>query len=670
MPVKFRYLTAFWGLLICCPLLPERLMANNGALAIAYPIHQIKIDGDLSDWSWIKTSYPIAIHLSDIKPRDASDFQAWFKIGYHLESRSLYIAVEVTDDDHIRDTAKNASWNSRDAVELDLDLLHLPGRSGVTSYLLSVDHKNYNKSRWDPVTPAGWDKTEGAVIRQGNKSFYEWRVVLEGPLSTPKSIGLDLQVFDKDAGGDFSYSAWGPEGYKYRNPNSLGDLILLKEGEEPHPLSGRVKWAGEKKINFPATIGLNSEKEPGVFLDLALDSTGRYSASVPAGSYRMAVRNPYLSFENKWYVLSASPSPSIRVSPGARVESPDLELVYTPVPGLIPAKGILHDFNDLRAKELDAFIETYQKQYQIPGVSLALIKDGKVIYSRAYGVKNSQTREKTDENTLYEAASVTKPVFAYAVMRLVEKGKIDLDKPLYEYLPYPDIAHDARYKKITARHVLSHRTGFPNWRYMNADGKLDIKFEPGSRYGYSGEGFEYLKKVVEKITGKKVEKVLREEVLDPLGLYHTYFSKNDTLAKLVATGHNDNIPSNDGLPEEPGMAYSMHTEAKAFTRFMLALLHQQGLKPETFREMLSLQSEYNTPEGQEKPKFREYMGISLAIRESPYGLVFGHGGNNGDFRCGFELYKDLKMGYVIFTNANSALPLIEAMPKVLVEGKE
>ena len=64
------------------------------------------------------------------------------------------------------------------------------------------------------------------------------------------------------------------------------------------------------------------------------------------------------------------------------------------------------------------------------------------------------------------------------------------------------------------------------------------------------------------------------------------------------------------------------------------------------------------------------MGISLAIRESPYGLVFGHGGNNGDFRCGFEIYKDLNMGYVIFTNANTAYPLIEALPKFLVEGKE
>ena len=119
------------------------------------------------------------------------------------------------------------------------------------------------------------------------------------------------------------------------------------------------------------------------------------------------------------------------------------------------------------------------------------------------------TGDKVDSNTLFEAASITKPVFAFAVQRLAERGVIDLDKPLWLYLPYPDIAYDERYKLITAKHVLTHRTGFPNWRSMNESGKLDIKFTPGTDYGYSGEGFEYLKMVVEKITGKKVEQVLQ-----------------------------------------------------------------------------------------------------------------------------------------------------------------
>jgi CubicO group peptidase (beta-lactamase class C family) len=169
------------------------------------------------------------------------------------------------------------------------------------------------------------------------------------------------------------------------------------------------------------------------------------------------------------------------------------------------------------------------KYYQVPGVSLALIKDGQLAYYKTYGVRNTFTKEPVDSNTLFEAASVTKPVFAFAVQRWPNGVLSTLIQPLYRYLPYPDIAYDERYKLITAKHVLTHRTGFPNWRWMNTDGKLNLNFTPGTSYGYSGEGFEYLKMVVEKVTGKKVEQVLQEEVIQPIALYHTFFSRNDSL---------------------------------------------------------------------------------------------------------------------------------------------
>ena len=261
--------------------------------------------------------------------------------------------------------------------------------------------------------------------------------------------------------------------------------------------------------------------------------------------------------------------------------------------------------------------------------------------------------EKINDLTLFEAASITKPVFSFAVHRLSDRGAIDLDKPLYLYLPYPDIAYDERYKLMTARHVLTHRTGFPNWRSMNEDGKLNLRFTPGTDYNYSGEGFEYLKMVVEKITGKKVEQVLQEEVIQPIGLYHTFFSKNDSLQRMVAYGHFDKLPSNNDLPESPGMAYSMHTEAAIFTRFMLYLLEQKGLKPQTYDTIFQKHSEFHYDPGEEKPKIPTYMGESLEIRETPFGKSFGHGGNNGDFKCQFE-----------------SDPLLENLRKFLVEGKD
>jgi CubicO group peptidase (beta-lactamase class C family) len=275
-----------------------------------------------------------------------------------------------------------------------------------------------------------------------------------------------------------------------------------------------------------------------------------------------------------------------------------------------------------------------------------------------------------NENTLFEAASITKPVFAFAVQRLAERGIIDLDKPLYQYLPYPDIEYDERYKLITAKHVLTHRTGFPNWRDMNPDNKLDLKFTPGTKYKYSGEGFEYLKMVIETITGKKVEQVLQEEVIQPMSLYHTFFSTNDSLKQMKSEGHYNMFPNSKGLPDQPGMAYSMHTEAKIFTNFMLYLFEQKGLSEATYKTMLTKQSEYPVDSTEEKPSSPSYMGISLDIRETPFGISFGHGGNNGDFTCRFEMFKDLKMGYVVFTNSNTSdLLLYDALGRFLIEGK-
>ena len=141
------------------------------------------------------------------------------------------------------------------------------------------------------------------------------------------------------------------------------------------------------------------------------------------------------------------------------------------------------------------------------------------------------------------------------------------------------------------------------------------------------------------------------------------------MQRMVAFGHIDGLPSNNDLPESPGMAYSMHTEAKIFTRFMLYMLEQKGLKAETYDSIFTRHSDFNYDPEDKKPRYPAYMGESLEIRESPFGKSFGHGGNNGDFKCKFELYKDLKMGYVIFTNSNTSDPLLEAMRQFLKKKK-
>jgi CubicO group peptidase (beta-lactamase class C family) len=656
---------------ICCTLCIQ-LFAHNGSVAFAYPLTgKITVDGNFSDWPVNTTKYMVAFHPSDTKPANDADFSGFFQLGYRLDNRSLYIAFTITDNDFIEDTSASVRWNTQDGLELSIDARHLLTGSGVASFMYSKKLRNTNNAFYDPFAKAAnWNIMEVVMIQKGTTRYYEWRIQLDNELAVGKSIGFDFHVFDKDGDGSFSYSAWGKGDMKFMNPNSLGDIIIMPVTAKLGTVSGKLSWDKPTKTKLPEKIRLNAVSGSKLWVDAGLDSLGNYSITIPAGTYAIAPSDDYFERDEKVYFVAQKKPVTVIAKPGGKTVAPEIIIPSTPVPDLIPEKGVLFNFNPSNTKQIDQFIETYQHYYKIPGISFALIKDGKLAYHKTYGVRNSMTGDKVEDQTLFEAASITKPVFAFAVERLADRGVIDLDKPLYEYLPNKDIEYDDRYKLITARHVLTHRTGFPNWRWMEPDNKLKLKFTPGTAFNYSGEGFEYLKLVVEKITGKKVEQVLQEEVIEPMGLYHTFFSKNDSLAQVKSNGHYNKLPTDADMPDSAGMAWSMHTEAKIFTQFMLYLLEQKGLKPETYNTVLSKHSDYPWDENHPKPAIPTYMGMSLEVRETPYGKSFGHGGNNGDFTCKFEVYKDLKMGYVMFTNSNTSDALLENIRKFLIEGKD
>ncbi len=648
--------------------------AHNGKIAHAKPLPAITVDGNTSEWPKNTTKYPIAFFGSDTKAKDAADFSGYFHVGYRLEDKSLYIALVITDDDFLEDTSANVAWNTQDGIELNIDGSHQWPVSAVSSFMYSKKLRNINRNSFDRFSKnAEWGSTaEVAMTQKGTTRYYEWRIKLNDELQMGKSIGLDFQCFDKDKDNSFTFCSWGPGEFKYRNPKSLGDVIPMPANAALSTISGIVKLNNNTGQNLKNNYSLRiaSKSNPDSWVTAAIDSTGKFQARVPADEYELNVPEDFFENRDTLYNLKQDDPVFVTTKPGNNVNAQPINVTVKEVSLMIPEKGVLHNFDASTPEKIDDFIATYQHYLNIPGVSLAIIKDGKVVYNKTYGLRNSITKQKVDENTIFEAASITKPVFAYAVQRLADRGEIDLDKPLYEYLPYEDIAYDERYKLITGRHVLTHRTGFPNWRWMNSDNKLDLKFTPGTDFGYSGEGFEYLKKVVEKITGKKVEQVLKEEVIDQVGLYHTFFSKNDSLKTMVADGHYDEMPVFDELNDEPGMAWSMRTEALIFTRFMLHLAEQKGLKEETYKTMFSKHSDYKLEPDDKKPKYPTYMGMSLEIRETPFGMSFGHGGNNGDFKCNFEMYKDAKMGYVIFTNSNTSDLLLYVLNKFLVEGRE
>ncbi len=185
------------------------------------------------------------------------------------------------------------------------------------------------------------------------------------------------------------------------------------------------------------------------------------------------------------------------------------------------------DGTSVEADSLDLKIQMLMTEAKIPGLTITVFNENKPIYSRAFGYAHFEKQIPLQKSSVMYAASFAKIVFTCIVLQLVEEQLLDLDKPLVQYLDQPlteyvfenkrkgfgDLANDNRYKKITARMCLTHTTGFPNWRWFEPDNKLRIRFEPGSRYGYSGEGLNLLQFIIEKITNKDLETLSRERIL-------------------------------------------------------------------------------------------------------------------------------------------------------------
>ena len=259
-----------------------------------------------------------------------------------------------------------------------------------------------------------------------------------------------------------------------------------------------------------------------------------------------------------------------------------------------PAAALRADLTQAQVvAQLEKHLPQLMKDGEVPGLAIALVRDGDVVWHRGFGVKNSKTKAPVDDATVFEAASLSKPVCAYAVLKLADSGKFDLDKPLNQYLPgNHDVGDDPRLNQITARHVLSHTTGFPNWR---SDKILKIHFKPGERFSYSGEGFVYLSKVIERVTREPFDDFMKHTVFQPLGMTSSSYVWQPSFDKSQSFRHNvlgyvldQNKPSPE-FANVANAAASLRTTAQDYGRFLAAVLKGTGLKPETRKLMLTPQ---------------------------------------------------------------------------------
>jgi CubicO group peptidase (beta-lactamase class C family) len=310
--------------------------------------------------------------------------------------------------------------------------------------------------------------------------------------------------------------------------------------------------------------------------------------------------------------------------------------------------------------QLEKDVPDLMKKDGVPGLSMALIRGGKTTWVHGFGTKETKTDQPVTGETVFEAASLSKPVFAYGVLKLVEQGKLGLDIPLTTYLPKPYIAGDERLVKVTARIVLSHRTGFPNWR--GDDGLLPISFTPGERFSYSGEGYIYLQRVVEQITGKPLNEYMTEAVFTPLGMTSSSYVWRPDFDALTATGHDsDGKPVELWKPKEAGAASTLNTTAKDYALFVEAVLNGKGLKPATLHEMetpqIALDPECRICIKREPKQLSKnlFWGLGWGIQRTGQSDALWHWGDNGSFKCFVMAEPKTKSGIVMFANSENGL---------------
>ncbi|MEL6253260.1 MAG: serine hydrolase domain-containing protein [Bacteroidota bacterium] len=315
-------------------------------------------------------------------------------------------------------------------------------------------------------------------------------------------------------------------------------------------------------------------------------------------------------------------------------------------------------FNFLYAQEgkkvnlpKEEVIKSWMEEANVPNMAIASIESGQLGEFRILG--KLPDGSEAQEDAIFDVASLTKSITTYICLKYVSKGKWDLDEPLATYFTDPDVKDDPRSKRLTSRHVLSHQSGFPNWRYMDEEKKLRFGFDPGTKTQYSGEGFEYLRKALEAKFEKPMEKMAKEMLFTPMGMKNSFLIWDEGVDDALLVGAHDK--------EGKAYTYEKVTQANAadnlltsvadFVKFGRGILKAEGLSEEVYQEMTTAQSEV-----------REGINFSLGwifmdnLAEGEYAL-FNAGSDQGVNAIILLLPKSQR-GLIAFTNGDQGRGLV------------
>lgn len=306
----------------------------------------------------------------------------------------------------------------------------------------------------------------------------------------------------------------------------------------------------------------------------------------------------------------------------------------------------------------------WMKNEHVPTVGICIIENAEIQQVKMFG--NIEHHSPAPRNTLFNIASLTKPLVSMTTLKLVSNGQWQLDEPLYHYWTDPDVVNDSLNRKLTTRYVLSHQSGLPNWRGHESNGKLSFAFEPGTQWKYSGEGFEYLRKALEKKFSTPIERLVDSLLFRPLDMNDTHFYWDSTMDTTLYADRYDT----DGKPYEKEKWYSANasnlvlTTVEDYGKFGFAILKGKYLSPEVQNEMMQKQTVL-------KNGIEVGLGWFMIKNLTNGGYALYHSGSNRGQNTKVFLLPKSKKGIVIFTNGENGNKVCEKIISEYFEsGKE
>jgi CubicO group peptidase (beta-lactamase class C family) len=321
--------------------------------------------------------------------------------------------------------------------------------------------------------------------------------------------------------------------------------------------------------------------------------------------------------------------------------------------------------------ELQPLIEDLVHQQQIPGFAIGVIQNDRLVYAQGFGVKNlGDNHDPVTPRSLFHMASITKTFVATSIMQLVEAGKINLDTPVVQYLPYFRLADD-RYQTITVRQMVTHTSGMPDvqdyeWdkpqyddgaleRYVRSLSNQKLIFAPGTDFRYSNMAFEVLGDLIAKVSGESFDDYVQHHILAPLKMKDSTLLIKKTNPKLMTWGHEHD---KDGHVF-PSKVYpynrmhspssDLHSNVEDMARWAIANLNhgdldgRRILKEQTYDIMWK--PAHNLSDGRA-------VGISWFLGEYRGQATVSHGGGDTGYATFLVLLPEKKIGVVLMANCD------------------